>query len=62
MIKPDGIDAAAQREVEFHPKAGNTVITAWKRRATTLKKTIAETNALRAELDALKEELRARPF
>ena len=63
MIVPDGISAAAQREGEFHPTSPKgQPITSWKRRADTLEKTIAEVNALRAELDKLKEELRVRPF
>lgn len=62
-IIPDGIDAAAMREREFHPKAKDgKAITAWDRRAKTLKQTIAQSNALQRRLDKLEEELRNRPF
>jgi hypothetical protein len=63
MIIPDGIFAAAEREVEFHPKTlSGKPISAWERRGTTLAKTIAEVNKLRSELDALREMIASRPF
>jgi len=73
VITPDGIAAAANREAEAHPvDAKGKPITAWARRRDTLEATIAETNALRVELDAAKvdvaeakallEELKSRPF
>lgn len=63
MIRPDGIQAAAAREVAFHPTTyDDKPITAWARRADTLVATIAEVNSLREDLDRLKEELASRPF
>lgn len=73
VITPDGIAAAASWEHSFHPKrTDGKDLTAWERRRVTLEATIAETNALRVELDAAKvdvaeakallEELKSRPF
>jgi F0F1-type ATP synthase membrane subunit b/b' len=62
-IAADGIDAAALQEKAFHPKnAAGATISAWQRRANTIKATVAEANALRAELDKLKGDLASRPF
>ncbi len=62
-IVPDGIDAAAEQELKAHPTTPvGKAITAWKRRAETIKATVAETNRLRSELDQLRGELSARPF
>jgi hypothetical protein len=63
VIVPDGLAAAASWEHSFHPKRPDGKdLTAWERRRVTLEKTIAETNALRAELDALKAVIASRPF
>jgi hypothetical protein len=51
MILPDGIQAAADREKQFHPN-----YTAWQRRADTLKATVAEANRLREDLSKLEIE------
>lgn len=59
-IAPDGIKAAAARELEAHPTAlDGKPITAWDRRAVTLGATISEVNALRIQVDALSAELEA---
>lgn len=67
MIVPDGVQAAADRELEFHPTRtfpnGKTApISAWSRRATTIEALVDETNALRKELDELKARLESIPF
>lgn len=62
-ITPDGIDAAANREKEFHPTTREgKPITAWERRARTLKILTQEVNRLSQELALLKKELNNRPF
>jgi hypothetical protein len=62
-IQPDGIDAAANNEVTFHPKtASGKQITAWDRRASTLKVTIAKVNELQTRLAALEARPVPRPF
>ena len=67
MLKADGVQAAADREVEFHPirvfpNGTEAPISAWQRRADTIKALTAEVNLLRDEVDALKEAVRNRPF
>lgn len=62
-LSKDGIEAAAEREWEFHPMSlKGAMITAWGRRAVTLHDAIDEVNALRRELDDLKEAIATRPF
>lgn len=70
MIQPDGIRAAAAREVELHPlNAEGKPISAWERRAETIGKTIDSVNEQGASLTALekdyaafKEDINSRPF
>lgn len=62
-LTTDGIDAAAVRETEFHPKtAGGSQITAWSRRATTLKATVNKVNDLERRLAEMEARPVARPF
>jgi hypothetical protein len=63
----DGLVAAADREVDFHPKQlnGKTVITAWKRRQDTLIRHADAIEALEkrtAELDARLKQVESSPF
>lgn len=59
-IPPDGIIAAAERELDFHPITDKgKPITAWERRGKTLYDTVIEVNNLRDELDQLKARLAA---
>jgi hypothetical protein len=61
MILPDGIQAAADREKQFHPKVlpAGTPISAWQRRADTLIEAIGEVNRLRGDLGEVERELAA---
>lgn len=70
MIEPDGIRAAAARELELHPlDSKGKPISAWERRAETIGKTIDSVNEQGASLTALeddykafKEDISSRPF
>jgi hypothetical protein len=62
-IQPDGIDAAAMREEEFHPQTqAGKPITAWKRRAATLKALTGRVNEHERRIAEIEEVLRSRPF
>lgn len=65
-ITPDGIIAAAERELEAHPVTPKgKPITAWERRAQTIVKTIDLVNTHEDRVNKLEEalgELRSRPF
>lgn len=58
----DGLIAAAERELEFHPKASNKPITAWRRRQDTLLRHANAIEATEKKLKALEDTLASRPF
>lgn len=62
-LSKDGILSAVAREEELMPKTSKgKEITAWNRRGRTLLDAIDEIDQVRSDLDALKKELRQRPF
>jgi len=62
-ITPDGIQAAADREDEFHPESlAGKPITAWQRRAATTKALVDAANEHAARLAALEARPVSVPF
>lgn len=67
MIRADGVQAAADREDEFHPMrlwpdGQERPISAWQRRAKTIQLLTDEVNSLRSDLESLRGAILDRPF